>query len=695
MSNKVSDLALFQKKKDQYLSEKSKGEKDSVVKSDKLSPEETIQKTKQDFLKIISATLKFQNPEKPADAGQIAQTMASIQQTEETVKMQACMQKLEESMRDSKLTRSLPLQDKKVRVHIGTKKFEGKEKVDFSYQIRFDDLKKPPSSTISTIISVYNSRGVKVFESKGNNTKGTHKFTWDGKDSFGRVQDAGEYSLKVDSNFIYKDQSGKEVKVPIESGSFIEGKVEALDFNDGKVQLLVQGNYYDLDDVIKVMSDLQKDEDIKISDYAGYIGQVAEIAENNLQVDEKGFATINYKCEIDRPGNILVQVLHDGVLMGVGISEGVKKGENTLRIKLSDALNEEGAIAFNQGSKEFKPLMAGKYQYKILQQNLLDTNPEKYSEITTSRHVKITGLDFSKEPLVLAGSEKFHVDTIKKLQKSQDTESVLENNAKYIGKVAKVNFSNFEIKRGQSHITQYVELPKLDESTRYTDAEMIVYDSSGKQIARVKTPRIINPIDSKIYYKHNLWSFLKNEDMEKIMEDRAIESPATDIDSIERYYREVVNPRLGKDAFEEFIEEIVTGVFSGQFQLDDKKIAAEIGYNPDELTEIESMFIKQAKRTNSRVTGFYWDLKDSTGKLVPPGNYKYEIMVEKKVMAGRGGHEVLELEKVNHLESVKISEYRAEKGEVKYYGHVVDQDGSAISDRLIDFAYEEIVGISA
>ena len=68
----------------------------ALSKENKIS-EDQIQKTKQDFLKIIAATLKYQSPDKPADPGQIAQTMASIQQTEEAIRTRRSIDELKES----------------------------------------------------------------------------------------------------------------------------------------------------------------------------------------------------------------------------------------------------------------------------------------------------------------------------------------------------------------------------------------------------------------------------------------------------------------------------------------------------------------------------------------------------------------------------------------------------------------------
>jgi flagellar hook assembly protein FlgD len=674
---------------------KHKPKEAGVVKSDQMSSEDQIQKTKTDFMKIITATLRYQNPEKPADPGQIAQTMASIQQTEETVRMRSSMEKLELTLKDSKFSRALPMQGKIVRVDTGAKKFSGTGTVDFAYQLKFDDSRKPPASTISTIISVYNSKGVKVFQTKGNNSKGSHSFKWDGRNERGELQKEDEYSIRVESFFAVEDQEGKIVKFPVEAGSFIEGRVESLDMKDGKVQLFVGGGYYDLEDVIKVVSEAEKKEVAKISDYAGYIGQVAEIEDDIINISDKGFAKLNYNCEIERPAKTSIHLFEDDRLVGVAVIDGVKKGVNKLSFKVSDAMTESEAEKFNSGSEEFNELGVGKYKYKIFQQNLLDTDPDKFSEVSRSKTITITGLDFSKEPLVVAGSEKFSISTIRKLSSPSSHEMMIESSLKYIGKTAKVDFASFEVKAGKTFEAQYVMVTAPEAGSHYGDAYMNVYDKDGKQVARVKTNTLFQAKDSQIFYKDTLWDFLRDEDINEIFDNRAMAAASKDFATVKKYYEEVVNPDRGRDVFPELVDDIYKEWQKGIVIIDEAKVAKYFGYEYDKLSESDKMLVRAAMQSNKPVTGFYWDLKDSDGKSVYPGTYKYEFQIEKYHTPRTGGTPVLEIEKIDDFASIKITEYRTENGQTKYFGYLLGEDGNPISDKLTSFSLDEIISISA
>lgn len=673
-----------------------------IVASSKLTSEQQIAKTRDDFLKIIVASLKYQNPDKPADTNQIAQTMATIQQSEEIVKMRAGMDKLGEALLDNKLGKALPLQGRHVRLDTSTRQLQDGGGAEFVYQLKYDTSKQPAHSTISTILSVYDSNNLKVFETKGNSKKGVHSYKWDGKDATGQKLPPGSYSLRVSSYFQNFDQEGKLIKMPIDAGPFIEGEVESIDIKDGEVRLYVDGKPYSMEDIIHVDPAAKQEETLLVSDYASYIGKTVDLEDNKLSIGANGKATLNYKCDIDRPGKLLIHMIDDsGLLQGVAIVDNVAKGANKLVFTASSALTESDAEKFLAKKEEFPLLKPGNYKIKIFQQNQLDIDPAKYNEVSLKRSVKVTGLDFSREPLIVAGLEKFPVSSITTLSELGDHETALSDGAKFIGKLAKVKLSKFEVKPGQKFEKQFIIIPKPDATSRLGGALMKVYDNENRLVAEVATKTLIEAKGDNILYTENLWDLLTDADQAIILGNRALDTArmgGKSFKNIQAHYHNVVNPLRGRDVFPDFVREIVDGYTAKTLKLDEQKLAEYLGIRDfASLPEESKELVRDATAQNKPVTGFYWDLKDKTGKKVPPGTYRYEFQLEKYHKSPSGGAEILEVETIDDFAAVKIAEYRTDKGEIEYYGYAVDGDGNALGDRnqMIRFSMEEIVSIQS
>ena len=261
-----------------------------------LTPEEKIEQSRMNFMKIITATLKHQNPEKPADTSQITQTMASLHQAEETSRMRAAIDDLRKELSSSKMNKALPFQGKSVRYDTSVKKFDGENPVEFKYQLNFDEKQMPKNAVIISNISILDSKGIKVYQTTGKKEKGVHSLKWSGQDNNGKLNPDGEYRLKVEA-FFETNEDGNIVRMPIDSGSFIDGTVESVELIGDKVKLKVNGDYIDIDDIIKIESE-KKEEQIKITDYAPYIGQYAEFKDDKLEIGDRGRAKISFETDL-------------------------------------------------------------------------------------------------------------------------------------------------------------------------------------------------------------------------------------------------------------------------------------------------------------------------------------------------------------------------------------------------------------
>ncbi len=170
---------------------------------------------KDDFLKLLLTEMKYQDPTQPMDTDKIlSQTsqLATLESADNTNKtltaLAASLQGSQQLATVSAIGKIADLGDNTI-----TTKADG---TSVNFPIYF------PSDVASGTATITDTNGNKVTTIDiGANTKGTYSFSWDGKDSTGKVADAGAYHVNV----AYTDPSGnsKATKVgvyPIDSVKF-------------------------------------------------------------------------------------------------------------------------------------------------------------------------------------------------------------------------------------------------------------------------------------------------------------------------------------------------------------------------------------------------------------------------------------------------------------------------------------------
>ncbi len=170
---------------------------------------------KDDFLKLLLTEMQYQDPTQPMDTDKIlSQTsqLATLESADNTNKtltaLAASLQGSQQLSTVSAIGKIADLGDDTV-----TTKADGNT---VSFPIYF------PSDVSSGTATITDTNGNKISTiAIGANAAGTYSFSWDGKDSTGKVADAGAYHVAV----AYTDPSGnaKATKVgvyPIDSVKF-------------------------------------------------------------------------------------------------------------------------------------------------------------------------------------------------------------------------------------------------------------------------------------------------------------------------------------------------------------------------------------------------------------------------------------------------------------------------------------------
>lgn len=519
-----TDLTPLQKKQ-QAFNDRQVNHANSNKKT--LSNEEDarakIEKDEQGFLKIMLAGIKNPSPEgKSENQGNIAQTMATFRSTKAIMSMSETIRELKEVLSTNNLAKAMPMVGKTVWYDTSTQTFDGKTPVKYAYQLKYDDISKPNNAHVSTLLTVYNSNGVQVYKTKGKDDKDEmHSFTWDGKDFMGKPCEEGDYSLVVESNFIHTDENGKQIQTPIRSGSFLEGYVDSAELENGRVKLSIDNIKIDLDDIIGVKDVTEAKKQYNISEYSNFIGKNAEVKDDAIIIKNQGKGIVKFNCEYDKPGEALIQILDSrGKQLGTSLLNNIRKGLNEISFVASDALTLDGAEKFNEGNSIYKPLNNGRYTCKVLVQNKSSSEPNKFNEVSLSREVKITGLDFSGEPLAVAGDEKINVESITRLVEGRSHETSLRNGIEYLGKVASVSFSKMKIGKKDAHKIHYSTINEPANGDKIIGAYMNVYDSNDKLVAKVNADKLITFSGKYILDldRTNLYDFIKDEDKKYFQE---------------------------------------------------------------------------------------------------------------------------------------------------------------------------------
>jgi len=151
--------------------------------------------TQADFLKLMTAQLKAQDPTNPVDNSQFVSQMAQFSQLSATQQLDTDLQGLSSNvnaaMQTSQVLSSSNLVNRQVMVPSSTMSFDGSDSMRGAVNV--------PTATSVTVQVLDGNGNVVRTMPLGAQSAGLAQFSWDGKDDNGNLVVGGNYTLKATS----------------------------------------------------------------------------------------------------------------------------------------------------------------------------------------------------------------------------------------------------------------------------------------------------------------------------------------------------------------------------------------------------------------------------------------------------------------------------------------------------------------
>src|SRR5262245_47520860 len=147
-----------------------------------------------EFLKLMMAQMKNQDPMKPTDPTQFLSQLAQFSTVTGIQNMQTSISDLASSLRSTQVLNGTSLVGHSVLAPGTTQTVDAGASVQGSVDI--------PAGASNAQVGVYDSGGVLVRQFDIPSTKGLQDFTWDGKNNSGVPVPAGTYQFEVNANVV-------------------------------------------------------------------------------------------------------------------------------------------------------------------------------------------------------------------------------------------------------------------------------------------------------------------------------------------------------------------------------------------------------------------------------------------------------------------------------------------------------------
>jgi len=196
---------------------------------------------KEDFLKLLTTQLQYQNPLNPQDPSEFVAQLAQFTSLEQLINLNTKLEEystIAKSMQTSmQLSQGLELLGKEVKAQGNSFAVSSGEAKDLAFILG--------GAASSTTVSIYNSSGTLVRTiDMGSQSAGEVSVSWDGKDNSGNTVADGTYYYEVAAT----DAKGNTV----ETATYVTGKVEQVLQDSSTVYLKINGRLVTMDSILSI-----------------------------------------------------------------------------------------------------------------------------------------------------------------------------------------------------------------------------------------------------------------------------------------------------------------------------------------------------------------------------------------------------------------------------------------------------------
>lgn len=148
--------------------------------------------TMSDFLTLMTAQLKSQDPLNPTDSNQFLSQLSELSTVQGITQLNTSMSTLSNSMLSSQALQSASLVGKDVLTAGSSAAYTSGSTLSGAVQV--------PSGASSVLLTITNAAGSTVDQMQLSNTAGLQDFSWNGQTSSGATAPSGTYSVSATAN---------------------------------------------------------------------------------------------------------------------------------------------------------------------------------------------------------------------------------------------------------------------------------------------------------------------------------------------------------------------------------------------------------------------------------------------------------------------------------------------------------------
>lgn len=241
---------------------------------------------KDDFMKLMSAQLKYQDPISPMKNEEMAAQLAQFSALEQMFNVNQNLEKMTAGQKPQENVLAASLIGKKIMTDATKLHLEKDKSSNISFEL--------PADVAVGNVAVVDAKGTVIREiSLSGAKKGTQNINWDGKNDKGIGQDPGEYSFRVTA----KDKSELPVKAELSSAGIVTG----VSFEKGRPLLLVGDKKLSLDSISRIEEPTAKDmaEIARVQTAPGLPNVKNSTAENSAAEKQKDLKAAAPQSKID------------------------------------------------------------------------------------------------------------------------------------------------------------------------------------------------------------------------------------------------------------------------------------------------------------------------------------------------------------------------------------------------------------